>query len=184
MEFIEGEKYRCISREWVNFTKGNIYLCDKQNYLINDNYRPELIREYFDNFELVTKEKINIMKFEKGKKYVSREDFVMENNFISFKKNKSYDCAEDGYLNSSIHQFHSMLGYEESFYELLTSTTQKHYDNTNGSLYQFCEDKQLNSYEFDIIKRVMRCRKKGLFLEDLEKTKVLIDLYIKEHNEI
>lgn len=60
-------------------------------------------------------------------------------------------------------------------------TEPKHYDNTNGSLYKFCEDKELNSYEFDIIKRVMRCRKKGVFLEDLQKTKVLIDLYIKEH---
>ena len=55
-----------------------------------------------------------------------------------------------------------------------------HYDNTNGSLYKFCEQQQLNSYEFDIIKRVMRCRKKGNFIEDLEKTKFLIDLYIKE----
>lgn len=58
-----------------------------------------------------------------------------------------------------------------------------HYDNTNGSLYQFCEQQGLNSYEFDIIKRVMRCRKKGNFIEDLEKTKFLIDLYIKEQSE-
>lgn len=58
----------------------------------------------------------------------------------------------------------------------------KHYNNTNGSLYQFCEQQGINSYEFDIIKRVMRCRKKGNFLEDLEKTKFLIDLYIKEQN--
>lgn len=57
-----------------------------------------------------------------------------------------------------------------------------HYDNSNGSLYKFCEDKSLNSYEFDIIKRVMRCRKKGSFIEDLEKTKFLIDLYIKEYD--
>ena len=59
-------------------------------------------------------------------------------------------------------------------------TTQSHYDNTNGSLYKFCEDKDLNSYEFDLIKRIMRCRKKGNFIEDLEKTKFLIDLYLKE----
>jgi hypothetical protein len=57
----------------------------------------------------------------------------------------------------------------------------QHYDNSKGSLYQFCEDKELNSYEFDIIKRVMRCRKKGNFIEDLEKTKFLIDLYLKEY---
>ncbi len=59
----------------------------------------------------------------------------------------------------------------------------KHYDNSKGSLYKFCDEHELNSYEFDIIKRVMRCRKKGLFLEDLEKTKFAIDLYIKEQLE-
>jgi hypothetical protein len=60
--------------------------------------------------------------------------------------------------------------------------TPKHYDNSKGSLYQFCENQQLNSYEFDIIKRVVRSRKKGNFKEDLEKTKFLIDLYLKEYD--
>jgi hypothetical protein len=59
----------------------------------------------------------------------------------------------------------------------------KHYNNSKGSLYRFCEEQDLNTYEFDIIKRVMRCRKKGNFIEDLEKTKFLIDLYIKEMKE-
>jgi len=59
-------------------------------------------------------------------------------------------------------------------------TMQNHYDNTNGSIYKFADDHGCNSYEFDIIKRVVRCRKKGTFLEDLQKTKDLIDLYIKE----
>lgn len=58
--------------------------------------------------------------------------------------------------------------------------TPTYYDNSNGSLYQFAHQKELNTYEFDIIKRVMRCRKKGQFIEDLQKTKNLIDLYIKE----
>jgi hypothetical protein len=75
--------------------------------------------------------------------------------------------------------------YSKDCLEGLVKTTvqePKHYDNTNGSLYKFCEDHDLNTYEFDIIKRVMRCRKKGTFLEDLEKTKFLIDLYIKEQS--
>lgn len=59
----------------------------------------------------------------------------------------------------------------------------KHYDNTNGSLYKFANDRGLNSWESDIIKRVIRCRKKGNFKEDLEKTKFLIDLYLKEYKE-
>jgi hypothetical protein len=58
---------------------------------------------------------------------------------------------------------------------------QKHYDNSKGSLYKWCEEKGLNTYEFDIIKRIMRCRKKGQFAEDLQKTKDLIDIYLSEY---
>jgi len=56
----------------------------------------------------------------------------------------------------------------------------KYYNNDNGSLYLFAEQHGLNSWEFDIIKRVVRCRKKGNFEQDLEKTKLVIDLYLKE----
>ena len=57
----------------------------------------------------------------------------------------------------------------------------KHYDNSKGSLYQFAEHHKLNAYEFDLIKRIIRCRKKGEFLNDLNKSKLVIDIYIKEH---
>lgn len=60
---------------------------------------------------------------------------------------------------------------------------QPHYDNSNGSLYKICDKLGLNSYEFDIIKRVVRCRKKGQFAEDLKKTKDLIDLYLLENEQ-
>ena len=79
------------------------------------------------------------------------------------------------------HEFWSEWYIEET--EEIIKEEPKHYDNSKGSLYQFCDNHELNSYEFDIIKRVMRCRKKGLFLEDLEKTKFAIDLYIKEQQE-
>lgn len=59
----------------------------------------------------------------------------------------------------------------------------KHYNNKNGSLYKFAEEQGLNSWEFDIIKRIVRCRKKGQFTEDLEKTKDVIDLYLSEYND-
>lgn len=60
--------------------------------------------------------------------------------------------------------------------------TDTHYNNENGSLYLFAEQHNLNAWEFDIIKRITRCRKKGQFIEDLEKTKRVIDLYIKEYD--
>jgi hypothetical protein len=66
-------------------------------------------------------------------------------------------------------------------YEYYTNISHpEHYDNSNGSLYKFAVDHDLNAYEFDIVKRIVRCRKKGQFKEDLEKTKTVIDLYLKE----
>lgn len=56
----------------------------------------------------------------------------------------------------------------------------EYYDNSKGSIYKFCNDQNLNAYESDLVKRIVRCRKKGNFLQDLEKTKFLIDLYILE----
>lgn len=56
----------------------------------------------------------------------------------------------------------------------------KHYNNTHGSLYDFAWKHGLNAWEFDIVKRIARCRHKGSFREDLEKTKFVIDLYLKE----
>lgn len=60
-----------------------------------------------------------------------------------------------------------------------TINTQSHYRGKD-SLYKFAEDWDLNSYEFDIIKRIVRCRHKGSFEQDLSKTKDLIDIYLKE----
>ena len=57
--------------------------------------------------------------------------------------------------------------------------TQKHYVGKD-SLYNFATDWELNAYEFDILKRVVRCRRKGNFEQDLQKTKDVIDIYLKE----
>jgi hypothetical protein len=61
----------------------------------------------------------------------------------------------------------------------MSVNTQSHYKGKD-SLYKFAEDWKLNSYEFDIIKRIVRCRHKGTFEQDLKKTKDLIDIYLKE----
>ena len=57
--------------------------------------------------------------------------------------------------------------------------TQSHYKGKD-SLYKFAEDWDLNAYEFDIIKRIVRCRHKGKFAEDLIMTKDTIDIYLAE----
>lgn len=72
---------------------------------------------------------------------------------------------------------HEMISNEDKSYE---PQKDDHYNNENGSLYLFAQHHNLNAWEFDILKRVVRCRKKGQFKEDLEKTKRVIDLYLKE----
>ena len=59
--------------------------------------------------------------------------------------------------------------------------TQSHYRGKD-SLYKFAEEWALNAYEFDIIKRVVRCRHKGTFTADLTKTQDLIDIYLLEQS--
>lgn len=57
----------------------------------------------------------------------------------------------------------------------------EHYNNEGGSLYDFSQRNELNTWEFDCIKRLIRCRKKGKFVEDLDKTIFLINLYKEEY---
>jgi hypothetical protein len=61
----------------------------------------------------------------------------------------------------------------------MSVNTQSHYRGKD-SLYKFAEEWQINSYEFDIIKRIVRCRHKGCFQEDLKKTIDLINIYLAE----
>jgi hypothetical protein len=60
------------------------------------------------------------------------------------------------------------------------SNIPKHYNNENGTLYKVAKERGWNSYLFDIVKRLERSEKKGEFRTDLEKSKVVIDLWLKE----
>lgn len=60
----------------------------------------------------------------------------------------------------------------------------KHYNNEHGSLYLFAQHHELNAWEFEIIKRIVRCRKKGEWLTDLHKTKNVIDIYLNEQEHL
>jgi hypothetical protein len=60
----------------------------------------------------------------------------------------------------------------------------KHYNNDKGTLYKVAEERGWSSYLFDIVKRLERAEKKGEFKTDLEKSKVVIDLWLKENKEL
>ena len=89
------------------------------------------------------------------------------------KSEVSYRIINDNYVECV---------YYKSAFDIVDETP-KHYNNSNGSLYLFSEQQNLNPWEFDIVKRIVRSRKKGNFVEDLEKTKIVIDLYIKEYDQ-
>ena len=109
-------------------------------------------------------------------------------SYENWRKGHRYECKKDGYLHNGEGENEQMNDYKflNNYFKLVeeeqSNDTPRYYNNEKGSIYQFCDEKGLNSYEFDIIKRVVRCRKKGLFVEDLQKTKNLIDLYLKEFN--
>ena len=122
--------------------------------------------------------------------FICTDDYINFDGNLCFKKNSIYffTSENDVYLTKKNHGGYSheldiddIKAHFEPIDKQKEFETPKHYDNSKGSIYQFCENQNLNSYEFDIIKRVVRSRKKGNFKEDLEKTKHLIDLYLKEY---
>lgn len=58
--------------------------------------------------------------------------------------------------------------------------TENHYPKM-GSLYKIAEELGLNHYEFDVFKRIVRCRKKGSFKDDLRKIRNTTLIYENEH---
>tara|TARA_R110001606_G_scaffold216440_1_gene364378 strand:+ start:344 stop:640 length:297 start_codon:yes stop_codon:yes gene_type:complete len=56
----------------------------------------------------------------------------------------------------------------------------EHYNNDNGTLYKIAEQRGWSSYLFDIVKRLERSEKKGEFTKDLQKSKLVIDLWLSE----
>lgn len=61
--------------------------------------------------------------------------------------------------------------------------TPSHYDNSKGTLYKVAQERGWNPYLFDIVKRLERAEKKGLFDEDLDKSIAVIQLWKKERNQ-
>lgn len=93
-------------------------------------------------------------------------------HYENYASKEWYD--NEGYTILTFEEFKQRYEPTEAF------NPQPHYDNTKGSLYKVAEDRNWNSYQFDIIKRIDRAMKKGKFEEDLQKTKDLIDLWLLE----
>ncbi len=92
-------------------------------------------------------------------------------------------CSGEGYRNKYIVNFIvSNVMEDEMIQPCSIDPAPKHYDNTNGSLYKIATERGWNPYLFDIVKRLERSEKKGEFESDLNKSKHVIDLWLKETN--
>jgi len=98
-------------------------------------------------------------------------------------KGKEYDVIKETSRTYQVADDNEKIKSYSKYIFNNSDETPKHYDNSNGSLYLFAEQQSLNPWEFDIVKRIVRSRKKGNFIEDLQKTKVVIDLYLKEYDQ-
>lgn len=111
-----------------------------------------------------------------GYKEVSEDEFF---EIISKEENKKEVIPESDKTD---------LSYEEEISTFMSKgfieKTPSHYDNTNGSLYQIAKQRGWDFYQADCVKRLDRAYKKGQFREDLQKTKDLIDLWLKEMEEM
>ena len=66
----------------------------------------------------------------------------------------------------------------------LVITAPDHYDNTHGSLYKIAEQRKLNSYEYDVLKHLIRCRNKGEWVSDIDKCIDILNMYKLEQGNL
>lgn len=86
-----------------------------------------------------------------------------------------YDYMQNGYT----------LVNEEKFIEIVCPQTsvfnpQKHYDNSNGSLYKVATERGWNAYIFDVVKRLERGGKKDPLKQEIEKSIDVLRIWLNE----
>jgi hypothetical protein len=114
--------------------------------------------------------------------YISYGLIVNENNIKTI-ENKDFNILD---LSDLLDIKEMEFFIADPFRDIKKSKTEvdnSHYDNSNGSLYLFAEQQKLNAWEFEVIKRTVRCRKKGEFISDIEKTIKVLEIYLKEQGE-
>jgi len=128
-------------------------------------------------------------KIKVGTKLIALGDFFMDDKKKALIQKKEYEV----FRVSEVKNMFSVKSelYESHSFDICDSIgtifkikedfeAPKHYDNTNGSLYKVAQERGWNSYLFDIVKRLERANKKGEFETDLQKSKLVIDLWLQE----
>jgi hypothetical protein len=166
------EKVTYIGTGFGSLKKGTEYNLIKEydnDYLVFDEYGNEAAIPKKDFADRITEEKMKDFRTEAKQ---------IEKEYNELAKNQVHELYLTNYGGDAKKRAEGYMSLKAGYKPKQDS----HYDNSNGSLYLFAEQHKLNAWEFDIIKRVVRCRQKGQFKEDLEKTVRVLELYAKEYN--
>ncbi|MDV3537876.1 hypothetical protein CMU94_01910 [Elizabethkingia anophelis] len=125
---------------------------------------------------------------ELGYKWNSGADYS-DCKWNEYKEDTCY-CPKTGFYadkNFFINNGCFNIYYHEIIEDFIhNKSPQPHYDNSERSfrsLMELGQKLELNHYEQDILKRLVRCRKKGQFKQDLQKIKDTIDIYLNEYDD-
>lgn len=127
--------------------------------------------------DFVNKHNIGVGGYMKCEHYFHYPDYFNGNHRLPQIFQGHAEVTEQDFIDTLTRELNLLKAPTEVF------NPQEHYNNEYGSLYKIAEQRGWNAYMFDIIKRIDRCQKKGQFKEDLQKTKDLIDLWLKEIEE-
>ena len=146
MEIIKGNWYECIDEKgWYGvFKLGSKYFSNRKGNLTSERLKNESLGNAKKDFKLVETN----MEITKGNWY---ECVNAEGWKGIFEVGKRYYSTMDFYLNSGRIPFQISSTNPGKDFKLIENTP-SHYGNSKGSLYKFCEEQKLNSYEFDLIK--------------------------------
>lgn len=107
--------------------------------------------------------------------------YIVKNNYFCVKFIESNFCAN--VLQKDFGEYFEEVKEKTDPIAESVITTPSHYDNSKGTLYKVALERGWNPYLFDIVKRLERAEKKGVFDEDLDKSIAVIQLWKKERNE-
>lgn len=170
---------KIIENKGYNYNNSAYFQDEDWRYVaIVDCYIEEETTFYFNYINQPQKTTINYEKFMKlfGNKEKS-EEF---NNLVEV---LNEELTEEAYKETEYEVKYIAEKPNQYNIGIDTFNPQPHYNNENGSLYKIANNLGLNHWEFDIFKRLVRCRKKNQFKEDLQKIKDTIDIYLNEYSE-
>ena len=148
--------------------------------MLNKNGNTENLKEYHENGGVS-------YRFKKLDDYSFEYTYDENGDELTFKNSNDYSYEYTRDENGNELTFKDSEGVKRGFKtaveetkDLSESGIPAHYNNDNGTLYFISEQRGWSSYLFDIVKRLERSGKKGEFESDLNKSKVVIDIWLKE----